>query len=561
MPTTTRSGPGPTAIDDPVTLEILWSRLLAIADESALVLQRTSFSTIVRESNDFAVALLAPDGTSLAENSLGVPSFAGILSIVARHFLDRYPPETWRPGDVGLTNDPWLNTGHLPDTTIITPIFHRGRLVAFAGNTSHKADIGGLGWSADATQVYEEGLRLPLCKVQRAGEFNEDVLEIIRANVRVPDSVMGDLHAQIAAGHVCGERLLEFLEDQDAPDLALLGAAIQQRAEASMRQAIRAVPDGDYAFAMDIDGFERPTHIAVTVRVRGDEIEADFAGTSPQSARSGINAVYNYTYAFACYTVKCILDPLARKAGGSYRPIRIVAPEGSILNARPPAAVNARSLTGHCVSSALLGALSQALPGSVIADSGSCPGLRISCYGVGRHGERFVQMLFPNGGMGARPRADGLSCTGFPTNAGCAAVEVMESVAPLVFWQREMLTDSGGPGRQRGGLGQRVVVEIASPEPVALNMKFERIDHPAWGLFGGRAGGPARLLLNDTEPLPPKGRALARPGDRLTIDYAGGGGYGPPAERAAALVARDLRDGLISAEAARDVYGQGRPGP
>ncbi|MBI2526623.1 MAG: hydantoinase B/oxoprolinase family protein [Candidatus Rokubacteria bacterium] len=539
---------------DPVTLEILWSRLLAIVDESALALQRTSFSTTVRESNDFAAVLLAPDGTTLAENSLGAPSFAGVMTLVMRHFLDRYPAETWRPGDVALTNDPWFSTGHLPDTTTITPIFHRGRLVAFTGNTSHKADIGGVGYAADAAEVFEEGLRIPICKVQRGGELNEDVMEFIRANVRVPDSVLGDLHAQIAAGHVCGERVVEFLEEQDVPDLAALGDAIQGRAESAMRQAIAEVPDGEYRFEMEIDGFERPTRIVVTVRVRGDELEADFTGTSAQSRR-GINAVFNYTYAFSCYTVKCVLDPFTRKTGGSYRPMRIIAPEGSILNARRPAAVNARSMTGHCVSSALLGALSQALPDRVIADSGSCPGLRVACYGVDRHGSRFAQILFPNGGMGARPHVDGLSCTGFPTNAGCAAVEVMEGVAPLVFWERELLPDSGGPGRQRGGLGQRVVVEVVSREPVALSTQFDRIDHPAWGLFGGLPGGAARLVMNGSERVPAKGRVIARPGDRLTIHYAGGGGYGPPTERARALVARDLRDELISAEAARAIYG------
>ncbi|MBI3969109.1 MAG: hydantoinase B/oxoprolinase family protein, partial [Chloroflexi bacterium] len=446
-----------------------------------------------------------------------------------------------------------MNTGHLPDTTTITPIFYRGKLVAFAGNTAHKSDIGGPGYSADAAEVFEEGLRLPISKLYKAGELNEDVLDIIRANVRVPDLVLGDLHAQVASGHVCTERVLELLEEQDIDDLAGLGEAIKARAEGAMRQAIRLLPDGEYPFDVTGDGFDEPITIRVVIRVRGDDFEVDYAGTSPQSRR-GINSVFNYTYAFTCYTVKCVLDPLTRKNEGSYRPLRVSAPEGCILNPRFPAAVNGRSMTGHFVSSAVLGALSQMLPDRVIADSGSCPGLRIACYGTGRDGRRFAQLLFPNGGMGARPHLDGLSCTGFPTNAGSAAVEVMEGAAPIVFWERQYLVDSGGPGRQRGGLGQRVVFEFASPEPVVISTTFDRIDHPAVGLFGGLPGAPSALLRNGVETLPGKGRATLDLGERLVVHYAGGGGYGPPAERDRALVADDLRNELISPEAARAIY-------
>ncbi|MBI3968498.1 MAG: hydantoinase B/oxoprolinase family protein [Chloroflexi bacterium] len=540
--------------NDPVALEILWSRLLSIVDESATALLRTSFSTTVRESNDFACVLLAPDGSSLAENTLGVPSFAGVMSRVMRHFLAKYPAESWRPGDVGLTNDPWMNTGHLPDTTTITPIFYRGKLVAFAGNTAHKSDIGGKYRPGDAREVYEEGLRLPLSKLYKAGELNEDVLDIIRANVRVPDLVLGDLHAQVAAGHVCAERMIELLEEQGIEDLSKLGAAIMTRAEGAMRQAIRALPDGEYPFELQTDGFDQPVTIKLTVRVRGDDCELDFTGTSPQSGR-GINSPLNYTYAFTCYTVKCVLDPLTRKNEGSYRPLRVIAPEGCILNPLFPAAVNARSMTGHHVSSAVLGALSQVLPDRVIADSGSCPGLRAAFLGTDAQGNRTAMILFASGGMGARPHVDGLSCTGFPTNAGSAAVEVMEKVAPVLFWERAYLQDSGGPGRQRGGLGQRVVVEFCSPEPGTASILFERLQHPAFGLFGGLAGAPAKLELSRPVKIHPKSQLQLQPGDVLTIHYAGGGGYGSPVERSRGLVADDLKQGLISREAARDVYG------
>ena len=554
-----RRGPVTTAgahpdMNDPVVLEILWGRLVAIVDESATALQRTSFSTTVRESNDFACVLLAPDGTSLAENTLGVPSFAGVMSLVMRRFLERYPAETWRPGDAGLTNDPWINTGHLPDTTVITPIFYKDRLVAFTGNTSHKSDVGGAGYAADASEVFEEGLRIPICKLYKAGTLNEGLIDIIRNNVRVPELVLGDLHAQVAAGHVCSERLADFMAEQDLDDLGGVGRAVQSRAEAAARRAIGDLSDGEYRSLVVADGFDRPTEIHTLITVRGDDLSVDFSGSSPQ-VRRGINSVYNYTYAFTCYTLKCLLDPVTRKNEGSYKPFRIIAPEGTILNARFPAPVMARSMTGHFVSSGVLAALAEVLPERVIADSGSCPGLRIAVRGVDRHGRRFAQMLFPNGGMGARAKSDGLSTTGFPTNAGGGSVEVMESVSPLIFWKRGLLVDSGGPGRFRGGLGQHIEIEFTADEPMDVATQFDRVDHPALGLFGGQPGGRSRLLKNGMEPVPSKGRIMGRAGERLTLDYAGGGGYGPPLERSRQAVLDDLEDGLISAEAARVVYG------
>ncbi|MFI5011615.1 MAG: hydantoinase B/oxoprolinase family protein [Hyphomicrobiales bacterium] len=540
---------------DPITLEILWGRLVAIVDESASALQRTSFSTTVRESNDFACVLLAPDGTTLAENTLGVPSFSGVMSLVMRSFLARFPAQSWRPGDVGLTNDPWINTGHLPDTTVITPIFHDGKLVAFNGNTAHKADIGGAGYAADATEVFEEGLRIPICKLYEEGRPNELLLDIIRSNVRVAESVLGDLHAQVAAGHVCGRRVREFLDEQRIVNLAVIGLAVQERAEAAMRRAVADLPDGEYRSIVRSDGFDEPTVFHTRVAVAGDGITVDFTGTSPQ-VRRGINAVFNYTYAFTCYTLKCLLDPVTRKNEGSYKPFTVVAPEGTILNARFPAPVMARSMSGHFVSSGVLLALSEALPGRVIADSGSCPGLRVSLRGIDDSGRRFAQTLFPNGGMGASMRSDGLCTTGFPTNAGGGSIEVLESITPVIFWKRELLCDSGGPGRRRGGLGQRVEIESIADQPVDAMFQFDRLDHPAAGLFGGGPGGRSKLALNGSTPVPGKGRVLLRRGDRLSLDYAGGGGYGPPSDRDAAAVAADLRDGYISQDAAREIYRQ-----
>ena len=539
---------------DPVELGILWGRLVAIVDESATALQRTSFSTTVRESNDYACALLDPSGTTLAENTLGVPSFAGVMSRVTHAFLDRYPMETWRPGDVGLTNDPWLATGHLPDTSILAPVFLGERLVAFTANAAHKSDMGGSGYTAMAEQVYEEGLRLPLCKLVEEGRVNEAVVDIVRANTRVPEIVMGDLDAQIAASQVCAGRLREFLTEAGIDDLTPLGSAVQERAERSMRAAINALPDGEYQYGLQTDGFSDPLHIETTIRIAGDELEVDFTGTSAQFGR-GINSVFNYTYALTCYTVKCVLDPATPKNEGSYRPITVTVPEGCVLNPRFPAAVNARSMSGHFVSSGVLGALSPVVPDQVIADSGSCPGLRLHFSGVDREGTAFGQMLFPNGGMGAGAAKDGLDCTGFPTNAGGASVEAIEAVAPLVVWERRYLPDSGGAGRCRGGLGQRVVVEFRAEKPGVLRTQFDRVRYPPPGLFGGLPGGRSRIVMNGEEEIPGKAVAPVTQGDIVTADYAGGGGYGPPGERPTHLVEQDLHYGLISEDAARDIYG------
>lgn len=538
----------------PLALEVMWGRLLAIVDESATALQRTSFSTTVRESNDFACVLLSPTGQSVAENTVGVPSFAGVMSRMMTVFLESHPLETWRPGDVGLTNDPWINTGHLPDTAVVTPIFRRDALVAFAVNTAHKSDIGGGGYSATAVEVYEEGLRIPPSKLFREGARNDELFDLIRANVRVNELVIGDLEAQVAAGHFCSERLTAFMDEQGLDEVESIALAIQSRAEVAMRKAISELPDGSYTGEVELDGYHEPVTLKGTITISGDELEVDFTGTSPQTA-GGINSVYNYTHAFTSYALKCVLDPHTRKNEGSYRPIRITAPEGCILNATFPAAVNARSMVGHCVAAVVFDAMSKAAPDRVMADSGSCPGLRVCCYGVDKHGGRFVQMLFPNGGAGARPELDGLSATPFPTNAGGASVEILEGVAPLVVWRRELIPDSGGAGKQRGGLGQRVVLEFASPEPVTFTTQFDRVDRPPFGLFGGRDGAPARLTMNDTVTVPSKGKTTAQPGDHLTIVYAGGGGFGNPAERSREAIEDDILNGYVTPEAAEESYG------
>ncbi|MGH7152855.1 MAG: hydantoinase B/oxoprolinase family protein [Acetobacteraceae bacterium] len=537
---------------DPVSLEILWSRLISIADESAAALLRTSFSTIVRESNDFAVSLMDANGNSLAENTAGIPSFVGTLPRTLAHFLRRFPKEEWRPGDCVITNDPWLATGHLPDVTMAAPIFYRGALIAFSGTIAHLPDIGGSLWAADCRELFEEGLRIPPMKMLTEGRPADNVMDFILGNVRVPDQVLGDLNAQITAHRVCARRLNEFLDDASILDLTALSETLQGHAEKAMRAAISAVPDGVYRHEVRADGFDDDeTRIRCALTVRGSDLNVDYTGTSRQIGR-GLNSVMNYTYAYSVYPIKCALDPLTPRNAGSYRSVSIDAPLGCLLNPQYPAPVGARQLTGHLLAGAIYGALAQAIPGRVIAECGSAPTARAVFSGLYRQGHRFSQILFASGGMGAGPRGDGLSCTAFPTNTGAGSIEAFESISPLIVWRKQLRQDSGGAGEFRGGLGQEVEIEVVSPEPLHLSLLSDRQKHAAQGSLGGSPGAPVEIVLADGTHPHPKSRTTLKPGDRLIMRYSGGGGYGNPARRDKAAVAEDLREGLISPEAARE---------
>jgi N-methylhydantoinase B len=494
-------------------------------------------------------------GDALAENTAGIPSFVGILPRTLQHMLARHPQGAWRPGDCMITNDPWMATGHLPDITMAAPIYHRGRLVGFSGSIAHSPDIGGSLWAADCRDLYEEGLRIPPVKFLVEGRPNPDVVDFITGNVRVPEQVLGDLYAQVTAQQVCARRLGEFLDDAGIIDLGALSRTLQDRAEMAMRRAIEAVPDGEYRYTIHADGFdEQETRIECRLVVSGSTILVDYAGTSPQIDR-GLNSVMNYTYAYTVYPIKCALDPLTPRNEGSYRSIAVEAPLGSILNPRYPAPCNARQLTGHLLAGAVYGCLAQAVPEQVIADSGSAPTLRSLYSGLDRQGNRFSQILFASGGMGASAIADGLPTTCFPTNAGAGSIEAFESIAPLIVWKREFRQDSGGAGEHRGGLGQEIVVEIASKEPLRLSLLTDRRKYPPRGLLGGKDGVGADIQLADGTRPHPKSRTTIAPGARLILRYPGGGGYGDPRKRDPNAVREDIRNGFVSAEAARRDYG------
>jgi N-methylhydantoinase B len=538
---------------DPIKLEIWWSRLVAITDEAALALLRTAFSTIIRESNDYTVVLLSSAGETLAECQAGIPAFAAVMGSLTRKILDRFPVETWRDGDCVMTNDPWLATGHLPDISLVCPIFYKDRLVGFTATAAHVPDIGGNAGMGPG-DLRSEGLLIPPVKLLSAGQQNDAILDLLLSNVRLADQVRGDLEAQIAANDVCRRRAVEFLESVGEHNFEALARAIHEKAESVMRAAIAALPDGTYRSTTMADGVDgHPTRIECAITVSGDQLTIDYAGSSTQVAH-GINCTMTYTTAYSLYLLKILLDPFTRRNHGSYRSVSVNAPEGSILNARFPAGVRGRHLTGHLLSCAIYRALEEVLPNDVIADSGGSPALRVHFGGRDATGREFGLVLFASAGMGASSWADGLSTTAFPTNSGAGSIESLESTAPLLFMRKEFRPDSGGAGLHRGGLGQDIEVLNLGPNEVRVLLLGERERHPALGLHGGHPGAPAAVKFEDGRTASLKSVAPLAAGTRVTISFAGGGGYGDPAARDRAAVVRDLVAGLITPAAAEREY-------
>jgi N-methylhydantoinase B len=424
-------------------------------------------------------------------------------------------------------------------------VFLRGRLVAWFASCCHAPDIGGRLVSAEAHEVFEEGLRLPILKFLRAGEVNADLERLIRANVRTPEETIGDLYAQVTGNEVGAASLLRLLEEFGLDSLDDVATEIMNRSEKALRDALRELPDGTYTNEIATDGFDdEEIVLRVTATVDGDEIHLDFAGSSPQSRR-GINVVLNYTRAYASFAVKAAISPEVPHNAGSFRPVHVSAPEGSVLNCLPPAPVASRHLIGHFLPSLLIGAL----PGTAIAPSADALWMTIW------RGPGFMLNVFQTGGMGARAGKDGLNTTGFPSGLRSTPTEVIETMAPLVQRSRELRVDSGGAGRQRGGLGQVTTMVARDVDSWSVNGNVDRVRAAASGVDGGGAGSPGRFGLHGGTDLPAKSRVTLAPESVVDVTLPGGGGYGPPHERPVAAVLADVVDGYVSAEAAREVYG------
>ncbi len=539
---------------DAVQVEVLWNRLLAVVDEQQVALQRTAFSTILRETQDLACGVFDAEARMMAQSMTGTPGHINAMATGVRHFLREFPPGSLQPGDVLITNDPWMTAGQINDLTVLTPVFRGGREVAYFANTCHAPDIGGRILSAQAREVYEEGLRVPIMKLYDRGEINRDLINIVRANVRTPDETVGDLYAQTACNDVGARSLTRFMDEFGLDDVEPLSREIISRSERAMREAIRRIPNGTYRHQTWSDGFEEPILLKAAITVEDEDIFIDFAGSSPESAR-GINVVMNYTHAYASFAMKAAVTPEVPHNDGAFRPVHVSAPRGSILNCREPRAVASRHLIGHFLPGVIFGALAQAMPDRLIAPGADPIWISICRGRRGEDADPFTFSLFQAGGMGARAGKDGLAATGFPSGVAGVAAESLETLTSLVQHRRELRTDSGGPGRYRGGLGQWSSLSCRTDQPWTLSAMVDRIRHPAEGLLGGRFGGTGSLRINDQEEAQPKRLLMLQPGDRVHIDPPGGGGYGDPLLRDPQAVLRDVIEGYASIEGAERDYG------
>jgi N-methylhydantoinase B len=543
---------------DPIALEVLWSRLLSVTNEQQAALMRTAFSTVVRESQDLACGVFDTAGNMVAQSETGTPGHINAMATCIGHFMAAYPESSLEPGDVLITNDPWMTAGQINDVTLVTPIFSPGRdrrLVAYFANTCHMLDIGGRILSAEAREVYEEGLYIPITKLFQRGQRNEELFKIIRGNVRTPREVEGDLYAMAGCNDVGGAQLLEFMNEFGLDSIDPLSQAIIARSERATRAAIARLPDGVYDNEVYSDGFEEPVLLKARVTVQGDELTVDHAGSSPQS-RYGINVVMNYTHAYTSFAVKCAISPEVPHNEGSFRPVHVTAPPGCILNAQHPAPVAARHLIGHFLPGLIFGALARAMPDRVMADGADS--IWITMF----RGKRptpaqdpYTFMLFQCGGTGARPSKDGLNNVGFPSGVAGVPAEVMESLTGVVVERREVRMDSGGAGKFRGGCGQFTTFTDRGGQPWSMSGMYDRLKFPAQGMLGGGPGAAGEFSLSDGRQANPK-ELLFHPSEtHVETALPGGAGYGDPYERDAAAVLNDVLNGYVSLAAADREYG------
>jgi N-methylhydantoinase B len=542
---------------DPITLEILWRRLISIVDEADGTVARTAFSSLLRDAHDYTCMFTDRKGRELAQGSFATPGQSGAMALGIKNLVHKIPLDHYQPGDVLITNDPWALAGHLNDVCVMSPIFFGGRITAFTACVFHHSDIGGR-VSSDNHDVFEDGLFIPLVKLYEGGVLNEAVMEMIRWNVRTPDEVTGDIRSQIAANHVCAEKICQMLEEYRLEGLDDLADEIIGRTEKSMRRAIDKIADGVYRSEGTVEQMEgkEDIHIKVSVEVKGSDILVDLAGSSPQVDWGG-NVVYNFTYAYVFMAMKSMFDPEIPNNDGCARPITMMAPEGSVVNCSFPAAVAARMQIGHFVTEIIYRAMAEAVPERVIAASGGTPATMNVFYGRRNNGSPWHSVIIRGGGMGGSASNDGYYDYIFPANGANTPVEILESDTPMIVERRELLQDSGGPGRRKGGLGRRVVFRIPDDDyaplpPVNLGIQSGRFHYPPEGLFGGMEGARAQFLINGKKGNP-YGLTQLKPGDEIIMDAAGGGGYGPPREREEEMILEDVKNGYVSiGQALRD---------
>lgn len=544
---------------DLIRHQILWNRLVAVVEEQAQALLRTAFGAVAREAGDLSAGIYDLEGRMLAQAVTGTPGHVNTMAAAVRHFFAHFPPQSMKPGDVYVTNDPWQGTGHLFDFVVVTPVFRGETLAALIASTCHTVDVGGVGFAADANSIFEEGLCVPHVRIRKEGMLNEEIFAVIKANTRNPVEVEGDVLSLISCNDVGARRLLEMLAEFSLENVEELGAYILETSRRATREAIRRLPAGTYGATMALDGYESPIELRAEIRIDDGRLVVNYQGTSDASS-FGINSPKCYTDAYSVYGLKCLIAPDIPNNAGSLEPFEIQAPEGTIVHPVRPSPVTARHVVGQMLPDLMFGCLEQAMGGAVPAESaGSIWVLALSNDG-GAPENAFNTMAVGLGGMGARPDRDGLSTVAFPSGVGGIPIEVTEAAAPIVIWKKEFVPDSGGAGRQRGGLGQRIEIEGRFGQGFRCSAAtFDRREYPARGRQGGNAGraGSVHVISAANEELPFSGKGMIEvpQGGRLRVELPGGGGFGRPDERERALIEADLAYGLITPGAARSAYG------
>ena len=545
--------------------QLIWSRLISAIEEQAQTVIRTAFSQSVRECGDLSAGVFNRRGQMIAQAITGTPGHVNSMAICVTHFLKKFPVDSMKPGDVFVTNDPWLSVGHYHDVTVVTPAFHRGRVVALLANTCHIVDMGGRGFGPDARQCYEEGVNIPIMHLAREGVINEDLMEILRTNVRNAGDMEGDFHAMMTCNDDGARRTVAMLEEFGLDDIEDVGDYITGQSRQSITKAIRALPEGRYRHETELDGFDEPIRICAELSVKDGRIHVDYTGSSPASAY-GINVVHNFTLAYTTFGVNCIIGPNVPCNAGSLEPVSVSAPEGSILNAVRPMPVSARHVIGQMLPDIVFGCLAQILPERVPAEGAGAmwnpmirggrtavePAIAAKAPKLSRD---YDVIMFNTGGTGGRPGLDGLSTTAFPSGVRTPPIEAVETSFPLIVWRKEFRERSAGAGRWRGGYGQRIEIAGEDGTPFSVAAMFDRTWRAPEGRFGGNDGQAGAVTLSSGRKMKSKGRQSIPHGQRLVLELPGGGGYGDPLERSMAAVAEDVLDGLITPEDAERDYG------
>ncbi|MFT4728350.1 MAG: N-methylhydantoinase B/oxoprolinase/acetone carboxylase alpha subunit [Granulosicoccus sp.] len=536
---------------DFVARNVLWNRLISVCEEQANALLRAAFGAIVREAGDLSAGIFNAQGEMLAQAITGTPGHVNTMAASVKAMLAVQSSTTLAPGDALVTNDPWLGAGHVFDFVVVTPVFIDATIVAYLASTSHVVDVGGLGWSAEARSVFEEGVTIPVIHLRRGECLNEDLLRIVEINSRVPHEARGDILSLLTCNDTGARQLKVLMREYHLSDLNELSRFIFERSLQGTKAGIKRVPNGVYKSELSLDGYDAPIHLLASMTVYDESISVSLNGSSPVVNR-GINCPLNYTAAYAAFGIRALITPDVPNNQASLSAINITAAAGLVVSAQRPSPVTARHVVGQALPDLMFGCLEQALPGEVMAESSGAL-WTLSLSGAGE--TKFTSLNVLLGGMGARPTLDGLSTTAFPSGVGAVPVEAAEVAAPLIYHSKEFVQDSGGAGEYRGGLAQRVEVGSRINEELSLSAAaFERLTTGPAGREGGQAGASGCVRISDGTDINDKGTYRIPAGETLILQTPGGGGFGNPHRRSRSVVAKDLSHGLISEDAAMNIY-------